>query len=132
MKKTSQIEDIVLDVEPIAKPRMTRSDKWKKRPCVSRYWDFCDQLRTESDKFGYVPVNPLSLIFILPMPSSWSKKKRDQKNGQPHEQRPDLDNLIKAFKDALLKEDSGIYEYGNMKKIWGHVGAIVIQGGVCE
>ena len=25
-------------VEPVAKPRMTRSDRWKKRPVVEKYW----------------------------------------------------------------------------------------------
>ena len=113
---SNQELDIVLDVEPIAKPRMTKSDRWKKRPCVQRYWDFCDQLRLACRKVGYEPHDQLSLVFIIPMPSSWSKRKRDSFNGKPHQQRPDLDNLIKAFKDALLKEDSRIFEYGNMKK----------------
>ncbi len=117
-----------LDVEPVAKPRMTRRDKWAKRPCVLRYWDFCDQLRLEAVKYNYSPEKTLSLIFVLPMPSSWSTRKRENMRGKFHTQKPDLDNLIKAFKDALLKKDEGIHSYGEMHKIWGDTGRILILG----
>ena len=29
---------ITLNITPVAKPRMTQSDKWKKRPIVEKYW----------------------------------------------------------------------------------------------
>ena len=32
--------------------------------------------------------------------------------------RPDLDNYIKAFKDALLEEDSHIWQYTKMEKVY--------------
>ncbi|GAG23977.1 unnamed protein product, partial [marine sediment metagenome] len=32
-------------VTPNTKPRMTKRDKWKKRPCVIKYRKFCDELR---------------------------------------------------------------------------------------
>ncbi len=60
------------------------------------------------------------------MPKSWTKKKALEMNGKPHKQTPDLSNLIKAFEDALWKEDSVISEYGSMKKVWGKVGSILI------
>jgi Holliday junction resolvase RusA-like endonuclease len=60
------------------------------------------------------------------MPKSWSKKKRNELNGKPHTQRPDLDNLIKAFKDALCEDDSHVHTYYNMRKIWGEDGKIII------
>ena len=46
--------------------------------------------------------------------------------GKPHRQKPDLDNLVKAFKDALLKDDKGVHTYGIMQKIWGDTGEIVV------
>jgi len=61
------------------------------------------------------------------MPQSWSKKKRAEMRGKPHQQRPDLDNLIKAFKDALCEDDSHVHTYFEMKKIWGDVGQILVN-----
>ncbi len=117
----------VLEVEPIAKPRMTRRDKWARRPCVLRYWDFCDQLRAAAVKAQYNPSNELSLVFVLPMPSSWSARKKKGMLGKPHQQKPDLDNLVKAFKDAMLKEDKTVHRYNFMQKIWGETGKIVVM-----
>ncbi len=116
----------VFDVEPVAKPRMTRRDKWAKRPCVLRYWDFVDQLKAEAIKNQYQPSKILSLVFVLPMPSSWSARKRESMRYKKHEQTPDLDNLIKAFKDALLKQDKAVHSYGFMHKCWGDTGQILV------
>ena len=71
-------------------------------------------------------VEPLSLQFALPMPKSWSKKRKEKMCLQPHTQKPDLDNLIKAFKDALLKEDSHVWCYDMMTKVWDYEGSIVV------
>lgn len=45
----------------------------------------------------------LSLVFNMPIPKSWSQKKRAQAiSGEiKHTSKPDLDNLIKAVKDGL-------------------------------
>jgi len=40
--------------------------------------------------------------------------------------RPDLDNLIKAFMDAALKEDSGVYKIRATKK-WDTEDGVVIK-----
>ena len=64
-------------IEPNTKPRMTRADKWKKRPCVVQYREFKDKLRIECKRVGLTTLQPQleSLIFYIPMPDSWSKKK---------------------------------------------------------
>ena len=43
----------------------------------------------------------LSCIFYMPIPKSWSKKKRLEAVGQYHIKKPDSDNLLKTIKDAL-------------------------------
>ena len=103
-------------INPIGKPRMTQRDKWAKRPCVMRYRAFADELR---DKVGMMPDDPsaIRLSIYIPMPKSWSKKKRDQMSGQPHRQKPDIDNICKAVMDSLLKDDSGIYAI-TARKVW--------------
>lgn len=101
---------------------MTQSDRWKLRPTVSRYRTFCDELRL---KYPHALPKQIMLVFYLPMPSSWSKKKKERNKDQPHEQRPDLDNLIKAVLDALCVEDSYIYELHAYKR-WADKGCIFI------
>jgi Holliday junction resolvase RusA-like endonuclease len=70
-------------------------------------------------QFGPVPEDAQHLIvhFRIKMPDSWSAKKRTSMRGQPHRQKPDLDNLIKAVGDALLIEDKGIC-YIEAMKLW--------------
>lgn len=110
-------------ITPVPKPRMTRSDKWKKRDCVLRYRAFCDEVRAA----GIVlPECGARVWFVLPMPKSWSEKKKAAMDGKPHKQAPDLDNIFKALGDALFDDDSHIHGV-EMSKEWGREGAIFIE-----
>lgn len=119
-----------LAVSPVAKPRQTRADKWKKRPCVMAYRSFADHLRLAARQVDFhLPPAGVSIIFYLPMPESWSGKKKQRMAGQGHTQKPDLDNLLKAVFDALLGDDSHIWALGRVEKRWaevGHEGEIVV------
>lgn len=110
------------NIVPVGKPRMTQSDKWKKRPAVLRYRAFADEVRL---KVKDLPI-PFHVIFIIPMPKSWSKKKRREMLGEPHRQRPDLDNILKGFLDALFEDDAGVWD-GRATKLWGDVGQIIVS-----
>jgi Holliday junction resolvase RusA-like endonuclease len=115
---------MILDITPVPKPRMTRADKWKKRPSVLRYRAFADELRLKLDRdFDF---NGCQVEFILPMPKSWNAKKKEQKNGVPHTQTPDLDNLLKALLDAHTNDDSGVHTLSGLSKCWGYTGEIEI------
>lgn len=115
-------------IDPIPKPRMVYSDKYKKRPIVSRYWNYKDNLKDFLDikdienikKFG------LDIVFIMPFPLSWSKKKKDEYNNMAHQKRPDIDNLAKAFLDCVMDEDSAVWNI-KAKKIWSEKGKIIIN-----
>ncbi len=120
--------DIVnFPVSPFAKPRMTQRDRWKKRPVVVKYHIYKDSMKHYANEFNYCVDETLSLTFIIPFPKSYSNKKKNELRGQPHRLRPDLDNLLKAFKDALCKEDSYIHTYQNINKIWGDDGQIIVK-----
>ena len=43
----------------------------------------------------------MRMIFCIPMPKSWSDKKKTAKHLKPHTQKPDGDNLAKLVCDAL-------------------------------
>ncbi len=114
----------VYPVDPCPKPRMTRRDKWSKRPCVMRYRAFCDEVRIRGVK---LPDHGASIQFVIPMPKSWSAKKRAAMLGQPHTSTPDLDNYLKALSDAVHQDDSHIWHYAGLSKVWGETGGIIIQ-----
>lgn len=114
---------MIIKIVPVPKPRMTKADAWKKRPAVLRYWTFCDELRLKYKK----KVEPtLSLKFYLPMPKSWSKKKQIEMLGKPHQAKPDIDNLIKSFLDALCEDDSYVYRIRG-EKYWADEGSIEVD-----
>lgn len=110
------------DITPTPKPRMTQQDRWKKRPPVLRYHAFCDHVRLLGVT---LPFCDYHVIFVLPMPNSWSKKKRAEMNGKPHQVRPDKDNLEKALLDAIFDEDCKVWD-GRATKVWGESGKIII------
>ncbi len=49
--------------------------------------------------YGY---HSYSIMFHIPMPESWSKKKKEKMCFKPHQSTPDLDNLYKAFTDTIF------------------------------
>jgi Holliday junction resolvase RusA-like endonuclease len=83
-----------------------------------RYRAWADAVRAAA-LLEYVPSSygRIKASFWLPMPASWSVAKRATMAGQPHRQKPDLDNLIKALLDALYSDDSGIYSV-EAYKMW--------------
>ena len=113
----------VFNIEPVPKPRMPQADKWKKRPPVLKYFAFKDEVKLNKIT---LPESHYHITFILPMPKSWSKTKRSEMNGKPHQQKPDKDNLEKALLDAIFDDDSRVWD-GRVTKVWGKRGQIIIQ-----
>ena len=123
-KKSGPTSSMLLNIIPVSKPRMTRRDKWLKpaRPSVAKYWSYKAELQ----------LNKVSLpechhvTFVLPMPKSWSLKKKKSLCGKPHTQTPDADNLIKGLWDAIYKQDCGIWDF-RATKLWGAEGMIKVE-----
>lgn len=101
---------------PMGKPRMTQRDKWQKRPAVLRYREYCDRIRAAA---GSLPPGAYAIAVLawMPMPESWSKKKKEALCGQMCRSKPDWDNIGKAVCDALLEDDS-ILGGGTCWKFW--------------
>jgi len=71
----------------------------------------------------------VGLVFYLPMPASWSKRKRAAMLHSPHCQKPDLDNLAKAVLDGLqpiIGDDCRVWQFGVLRKLWAEHGGIGI------
>lgn len=113
-------------IDPMGAVRMNQSRASQHTPAAERYGVYKQQLRLMARMAKYEVPAVLSLRFVVAMPASWSGRKRVVMNGQPHQSRPDLDNLVKAFKDALCADDAFVWRYGEMEKVWGEVGVIEV------
>ncbi len=101
---------------------MTQRDKWAKRPSVLRYRAFKDECRLQGVK---LPDGGAHVTFYIKMPESWSRKKRDEMNWEPHQQTPDVDNLLKALLDATHTQDCTVYDI-RATKLWHTRGSFTI------
>ena len=73
-------------IDPVAAPRMVQSDKWQKRPTVTKYFAFRDELKYLAylNNLEKVPGALEAIIFSVPMPKSWSEKKRAESPGRSY------------------------------------------------
>ncbi len=114
---------MLYNISPVSKPRMTQRDRWKRRASVERYFAFRDQFKPVMENLE--PLEGIMVVFVIPMPKSWSEKKKSAMCGEPHRVRPDIDNYLKAILDCL-SEDKHIYQVV-MEKRWGYTGSIDIN-----
>lgn len=126
----------LFDIVPMGAVRMTQSDRWKinpnhhnilqrQRPEVTRYFAFKRTIKEQAAKMAYVQENTLEIVFLVPMPNSWSKKKKQRQNRMPVKTKPDIDNYVKAFLDALLTEDGHIWKIIAEKR-YAYKGSIIV------
>lgn len=119
--------------EPIGKPRMTRRDRWKKRPCVERYWTWCDHVRLTMRALGIIvvprayEVHSLSWTAYFAPPPSWPPKRRLAALGEQHRQKPDRDNIDKAVLDCLFPDNDAAIASGTIEKRWAKESSLEIR-----
>ena len=116
-----------LNITPCPKPRMTKADRWRKRQSVLKFFAFRDAVRQwprETMHNKILEMESFEIVFHVPMPKSWSKKKKGYMNGSAHQQRPDLYNYLKACKDSVYEEDAIVWRV-KASKLWtdgtGHI-----------
>lgn len=103
-----------------------RANKWLlKRRRMLRYFNYKLAIQTIAKLERFImPKTEAWVKFYIPMPQSWSKKKKLAMCFTPHESTPDTDNLMKAFKDALMIQDKDISD-SRESKFWydgtGHI-----------
>ena len=114
-----------IQIAPIGKPRMVKSDAWKKRPAVLRYWAFKDDINHLCREAGYSLGTSMFATFLIAMPKSWSKAKKAQMLGKHHDQKFDLDNIVKAVGDCLLPDGDEKVHTICVNKVWSEHPAII-------
>lgn len=122
----------LLGVPPIGKgrPRVTRNGTYTPKDTVA----YENRLKAA----GYMALpkdfklltGPLSVHIkaVMPLPASWSQKKKAEHNGMPHVSKPDLDNIEKmldALNGVVWKDDSQIFSKQSSKIYGEKVGLTV-------
>ena len=126
----------IFNVIPMGAVRMTQSDKWKLNPnhvdpkkrqreVVSRYFEFKNQIKLQAEQMNYKLGEILEIIFLVPMPFTWSEKKKVKHNKLPVKTRPDIDNYVKSFMDALENEDGFVWNIKAQKR-YAFKGSILV------
>lgn len=113
----------------MGKPRQTRSDKWRKRPCVMKYREWADLARfSVLSQVGTLPpadsITHMRMVAYFEPPKSLSKSQRLAMLGTLHRVKPDGDNIIKC-QDALFEQDSAIPS-GSYEKRWDRTARLEI------
>lgn len=118
-------DSLIIHTIPIAKPRMTQRDKWAKRPAVQKYYAYKDELRYNAMSKRFTLGNNIQLQFHIPLPKSYSNKKKEALKREPHQVKPDIDNLIKSVLDSLKEKDQEIHSIF-AQKVWSDNGPMII------
>lgn len=85
-----------------SKPNYVRVKRY-----LEKYLSYKDSLREHGEKVGFImPQDAFFMWFFMPMPKTWTKKKKEQMAFRLHKNKKDTDNLSKAIKDALAPRKS--------------------------
>jgi len=120
------VDPVIIEIDPIGAPRQTRRDAWKPSPAVVRYRAWKDKFVPACEAAGWVLGPVFRAEFEIAMPKSWSKKKRADMDGKPHQQKIDVDNGIKACLDAFGRDDSFVHTV-HVSKRWAEKGRIILH-----
>jgi len=85
-----------------SKPNFVRTRKY-----LLKYLEYKDALKEYGEKVGFImPQDAFFMWFFMPMPKTWTKKKKAAMAFKLHKHKKDTDNLSKAIKDALAPRKS--------------------------
>lgn len=85
-----------------SRPNYVRTKKY-----LEKYLNYKDNLRNYGQKVGFImPQDAFFMWFFMPMPKTWTKKKKTTMAFKLHKNKKDTDNLSKAIKDALAPRKS--------------------------
>lgn len=108
----------------------TPNNYYNRKKYLQKYWDFKKALKAEFEKCGLdkYPTDNVWFKFYIPMPKSWSQKKKNALCFEKHESRPDNSNCHKSIEDACCSEDKRNWDY-RVSKFWydgpGHIEIII-------
>lgn len=85
-----------------SKPNHVRTKRY-----LDKYFKYKEDLKAHADSIGFImPQDAFFMWFFMPMPKTWTKKKKAAMAFKLHKNKKDTDNLSKAIKDALAPRKS--------------------------
>lgn len=112
---------LFIPIVPMGAVRTTQRQKWVDKR-AQRYFTYKQQIALLAKQYIHTPSDKPILVdiaFYMPIPDSWSKKKKERFNGAVHTSKADIDNLIKGCFDAINKiawqDDRQVYEVHSRK-----------------
>ncbi|MFE8697952.1 RusA family crossover junction endodeoxyribonuclease [Cytobacillus sp. FJAT-53684] len=112
---------LFIPIIPMGAVRTTQKQKYVDER-ARRYHAYKQQIAILANQHIRTPSNcPIlaDITFYMPIPKSWSQKKKERYNGYIHRSKPDIDNLIKGLFDSLntiaWKDDNQVYEVHSKK-----------------
>ncbi len=87
---------------PLMRPRLTKYGIWDPQGRLKKDMGLVISAQHIDQELFVGPLR-LDIVFYMPMPNSWSHKKKLAHVGKDHISRPDLDNLIKLPLDVCNK-----------------------------
>ena len=98
----SEFELLEFDINPVpaSRPRVTRWSTYYPK----KYTQFKQDMIALTSEMHFAPFEGLlgvDIGFYIAMPKSWSKKKKELKEGRYCDNNADVDNYLKAILDSL-------------------------------
>lgn len=96
----------------------------KKAKAARAYAAYKKELAWQAKKMGYtLPENGILVVkFIMPVPIAGG----EVRIGKAHTQKPDIDNLVKAFMDGIAIGSDEFIHTIHACKVWGEFGGIEV------
>lgn len=125
---------VFLPGDPVAKgrPRFRNTGKFVQTYTPKKTRDYEAKIKrmvSEQISEPFTGALELRAIFYMPIPQSWSKRKKAEALGSYHTSKPDLDNLAKVcdgFNEVLWLDDSQIAKTQFVKK-YGETPGIALE-----
>lgn len=96
-----------------------RAPGLKRKTRLVKYNNYKNDLVDEAIEHNFsIPNDPFHVIFFIPFNKTARKHFRLDNNMRPHRVKPDVDNLYKAFSDALKKDKDQVIWDARMTKVW--------------
>ena len=128
-----------INTTPIPKLRARVTGKHAYTPKKTLDWEAGVYWRAYAE-MGMADLSPAEpelpvrvyMEFYLPVPKSYSKKRRAAMMGTDHTVRPDLDNLVKSMLDgmagAVYARDTQVV-FISVMKLWSETGRVKVEVG---
>lgn len=134
LKRHNKME-FTFNYKPEAKQRPRFGAKGKvynpqRKKALEYKWDAAKQMRSQALERPLEAPVCVNMVFHMPMPKSWSQKRREEQLGKPMTSKPDVDNLMKWILDVLngiAYHDDRYVTSGYFEKKWGYEGKVQIS-----